>query len=108
MTNKELKDVLLKFRTGEVNILIATNVVEEGLDVSECNLVICMNEMMNVKAFIQMKGRARKKDSNFIFLSAEQEYEEAKREKKNYGMIIDKMKDLAFGEGIKPEPDIIE
>jgi ERCC4-related helicase len=70
MTNRELKDVLLKFRTGEVNILIATNVVEEGLDVSECNLVICMNEMMNVKAFIQMKGRARKKDSNFIFLSA--------------------------------------
>ena len=59
MTNRELKDVLLKFRTGEVNILIATNVVEEGLDVSECNLVICMNEMMNVKAFIQMKGRAR-------------------------------------------------
>lgn len=59
MSNNQLKEILSKFKNGNVNILIATNVVEEGLDVSECNLVICMNEMMNVKAFIQMKGRAR-------------------------------------------------
>ena len=59
MTNNQLKDVLSKFKQGRINVLIATNVVEEGLDVSECNLVICMNELLNVKAFIQMKGRAR-------------------------------------------------
>lgn len=59
MTNNQLKEVLSKFKQGKINILIATNVVEEGLDVSECNLVICMNELLNVKAFIQMKGRAR-------------------------------------------------
>lgn len=59
MSNNRLKEVLSKFRNGQINVLIATNVVEEGLDVSECNLVICLNEMLNVKAFIQMKGRAR-------------------------------------------------
>ena len=39
MSNSQLKEILSKFRTGAINVLIATNVVEEGLDVSECNLV---------------------------------------------------------------------
>ena len=59
MSSNQLRDVLAKFKSGEINLLIATNVVEEGLDVSECNMVICLNELLNVKAFIQMKGRAR-------------------------------------------------
>jgi ERCC4-related helicase len=95
-----------------VNVLIATNVIEEGLDVSECNLIVCMNEMLNVKAFIQMKGRARQKDSKFIFLCAEEEFEEVNKEKKNFKVIVDHMKELAIGrdslgEGIKPDPDIL-
>ena len=52
ITNQQLKDTLTKFKRGDVNVLIATNVIEEGLDVSECNLVICLNELLNVKAFI--------------------------------------------------------
>ena len=52
MTKNELEDTLSKFRCDKVNILIATNVVEEGLDVSTCNQVICLNELMTVKAFI--------------------------------------------------------
>ena len=52
ISNTQLKDVLQGFRDGRINVLIATNVIEEGLDVSECNLVICLNELLNVKAFI--------------------------------------------------------
>lgn len=59
MSQNELRDVIDDFKNDQINILIATNVVEEGLDVSKCNQVICLNELTTVKAFIQMKGRAR-------------------------------------------------
>lgn len=115
MSNNQLKEVLQKFRIGQVSILIATNVVEEGLDVSECNLVVCLNEMLNVKAFIQMKGRARQLDSKFIFLCANQEYEGVLQDKKSFSVVINSMKELAFGTrggsswgAIEPEPDIVQ
>jgi ERCC4-related helicase len=37
MSNAELMKNLQDFKVGKINILIATNVVEEGLDVSSCN-----------------------------------------------------------------------
>ena len=52
LSQNQLKETLDKFRRSELNVLIATNVVEEGLDVSTCNQVICLNELLTVKAFI--------------------------------------------------------
>jgi len=75
MTPSQLKETIQSFKTGRINVLIATNVVEEGLDVSTCNQVICLNELTTVKAFIQMKGRARQANSRFVFLCSEAEIE---------------------------------
>lgn len=40
MKFNEQNRVIQKFRNGELNLLIATNVAEEGLDIQPCNVVI--------------------------------------------------------------------
>lgn len=50
----ELEDALNKFRSGEVNLLFATSVAEEGLDIPECNFVITYGRVTNEIAMIQV------------------------------------------------------
>lgn len=50
----EQKDVLSKFGSGDVNLLIATTVAEEGLDIPACNVVIRYGLVTNEIAMIQV------------------------------------------------------
>eukprot|EP00981_Chlorochromonas_danica_P004718 scaffold954_cov173-Ochromonas_danica.AAC.4 len=59
---------LAKFKSGEVNIVFATDVMEEGLDLQACKYVINFDLPLNVKSFIQRKGRSRADNSMMISL----------------------------------------
>ncbi|KAL0963791.1 hypothetical protein UPYG_G00313630 [Umbra pygmaea] len=71
MTAAEQKDVLNKFRNAEVNLLIATTVAEEGLDIAECNFVIRYCLVTNEIAMIQARGRGRAEDSSYTLVAGE-------------------------------------
>ncbi|KAK5830167.1 dicer-like protein 4 isoform X1 [Gossypium arboreum] len=68
MSRKTMKNILEKFRTGELNLLIATKVGEEGLDIQTCCLVIRFDLPETVASFIQSRGRARMPLSEYAFL----------------------------------------
>ncbi|KAI7863327.1 dicer-2 protein [Spinellus fusiger] len=69
MRFKDQNNMIKKFRTGELNLLIATNVAEEGLDIQPCNVVIRFDFFTTLIAYIQSRGRARKEDSKYIIFT---------------------------------------
>uniref|UniRef100_G3T4S1 Interferon-induced helicase C domain-containing protein 1 n=1 Tax=Loxodonta africana TaxID=9785 RepID=G3T4S1_LOXAF len=69
MTQNEQKEVISKFRTGKINLLIATTVAEEGLDIKECNIVIRYGLVTNEIAMVQARGRARADESTYILVA---------------------------------------
>ncbi|NWW95158.1 DDX58 helicase, partial [Rhynochetos jubatus] len=69
MTLPMQKGVLDAFRTHESRLLIATSVADEGIDISECNLVVLYEYFGNVTKMIQVRGRGRARDSKCILVT---------------------------------------
>ncbi|KAK3675042.1 Dicer-like protein 2 [Recurvomyces mirabilis] len=67
---KQAED-LRHFREGNKNLIIATSVLEEGIDVRECNLVINFDAPDTLIGFLQRRGRARKEGSKYYVLVEE-------------------------------------
>uniref|UniRef100_A0A8C9NP34 RNA helicase n=1 Tax=Serinus canaria TaxID=9135 RepID=A0A8C9NP34_SERCA len=68
MTQNEQREVIDRFRCGNVNLLIATTVAEEGLDIKECNIVIRYGLVTNEIAMVQARGRARADESTYALV----------------------------------------
>ncbi|GFF63212.1 RNA helicase/RNAse III, putative [Aspergillus lentulus] len=62
------RDTLDDFRSGRKNLIIATDVLEEGIDISACSVVVCYDKPPNLKSFVQRRGRARRKQSTFAIM----------------------------------------
>ncbi|WBW75285.1 dicer [Schizosaccharomyces osmophilus] len=65
---REQRKNIHNFKQGVYNILIATSIAEEGIDIPTCNLVIRFNTCQSVTQYVQSKGRARAEDSKFMLL----------------------------------------
>ncbi|KAI4720159.1 P-loop containing nucleoside triphosphate hydrolase protein [Aureobasidium sp. EXF-10727] len=86
---KAQQQTLDDFRIGKKSLIIATSVLEEGIDISSCQTVICFDAPLNLVSFVQRRGRARKKDSKYIILLAD---DDDKGEPAKWKQLEDRMK----------------
>ena len=88
LTQKEQATMIEKFKKGEYNVLIATSVAEEGLDIPSTDLVVFYEPIPSEIRLSQRRGRtARKRSGKVIILitkgtSDEGYYWSAKRKEK--------------------------
>ncbi|TYI43273.1 hypothetical protein ES332_A01G156600v1 [Gossypium tomentosum] len=67
-TRKKQNEIVEEFRKGIVNVIVATSILEEGLDVQACNLIIRFDPSPTVCSFIQSRGRARMQNSDYLLM----------------------------------------
>ncbi|XP_045535959.1 endoribonuclease Dicer [Papilio machaon] len=67
-TKKQSQQALLKFANKDLNTLIATSVIEEGIDIPQCRLVLRFDPPAEYRSYIQSKGRARSSESAYVIL----------------------------------------
>ncbi|WP_297503127.1 DEAD/DEAH box helicase [Thermococcus sp.] len=78
MSQKEQKEVLEAFSRGEFNVLVATSVGEEGLDVPEVDLVVFYEPVPSAIRSIQRRGRTgRHRPGKVVVLMAKGTRDEA-------------------------------
>jgi len=66
---KDQVQVVQKFREGGFNVLVATSVGEEGLDIGEVDLIICFDSSKSPTRLVQRMGRTgRARSGRIIFL----------------------------------------
>ncbi|KAG8082637.1 hypothetical protein GUJ93_ZPchr0014g47162 [Zizania palustris] len=68
MSRNKMDAIVERFSSGEVNLLVATSVGEEGLDIQTCCLVVRFDLPETVASFIQSRGRARMTKSKYVVL----------------------------------------
>ncbi len=57
LKQREQKEILDKFRNGEINVIVATSIGEEGLDIPQVDLVVFYEPVPSEIRTIQRRGR---------------------------------------------------
>jgi len=68
LSQKEQKAVLDKFRTNEFNVLVATSVGEEGIDIPKVDLVIFYEPIPSAIRHIQRRGRTGRQEKGRVII----------------------------------------
>jgi Fanconi anemia group M protein len=70
MKQNEQVAILESFRNGDFDVLVATSIAEEGLDIPEVDLVIFYEPISSEIRYIQRRGRAGRKSSGSVIILA--------------------------------------
>ncbi len=101
LSQKEQKEIINEFKEGKINIICATSIAEEGLDIPEVNAVIFYEPVPSAIRKIQRAGRTARlmKGSLIILMTLDTldeifYYASRSKEKKMYTSIESVKKDL--------------
>ena len=108
MNIKRQEDVLSKFRQGTINLLVSTSVVEEGVDVPKCNLVIRFDFPQNLRSYVQSKGRARAKESQYLLLIPDDEKEKLEPQLREYNLLVKELETVCHGRHVADDEAILK
>ena len=104
MSQKEQKQMLDNFRNGLFNVIVATSIGEEGLDIPKVDIVIFYEPIPSAIRSIQRRGRTgRQEKGRVIILMAKNTRDESYRwvahhkEKKMYRNLVNLRKKLTLG-----------
>lgn len=83
MKQKQQIETIEKFKKGEFNVLVATSIGEEGLDIGQVDLIVCYDASASPIRMLQRMGRTGRKRAGSIILllmkgREEDKYKEAK------------------------------
>jgi ATP-dependent DNA helicase MPH1 len=88
MNQKTQKELIKKFKKGEFQVLVATSIGEEGLDIGEVDLIICYDTTSSPIKNIQRMGRTgRKNDGKVILLFASNEESKFNQAMEDYSLV---------------------
>lgn len=111
MSQKEQKEIVEKFKLGDINLLITTSIGEEGLDIPEVNAVIFYEPIPSAIRKIQRAGRtARLAPGKLIILVTQDtrdvahHYASGARERKMHRSIHAIKEELKNNKKSEPSP----
>ncbi|KAG7863077.1 hypothetical protein KL939_000396 [Ogataea angusta] len=88
MTQRVQKELIAEFKKGVYNVLVATSIGEEGLDIGEVDLIVCYDSTSSPIKNIQRMGRTgRKRDGRIILLLSSNERDKFDKAMDNYSWI---------------------
>lgn len=95
LENKYNRQVITRFKDNKINTIVSTSVLEEGIDLQMCNLVISYDRPENFRAYIQSKGRARMRGSRYIIMCPDQAYSTLQNKLKDWNQVDDNLKTVS-------------
>ena len=78
MNQEKQQETIRQFRSGKFNVIVATSIGEEGLDIGSVDLIVCYDASASPIRMLQRMGRTgRKRAGNIVLLLMRGKEEEA-------------------------------
>jgi Fanconi anemia group M protein len=110
MNQKEQKDAIKGFSNGQYNVLVATCIGEEGLDIPAVDLIICYDATASPTRAVQRRGRTgRHREGRVVYLlGAGREEEHYHRIKENTAQLHNQLRQAErYFELVLPGPRML-